>query len=206
VGEAIAQSVQSVESAAPRKRQIPDSPRVRELIRLRCEIDQELRRLLGTGRPPRPWYHCLRCGYDWQGYSLERPPLHCARCHTAGWNEDPIQEGARTPESPPSPRWRKNRRRRKPNPARMTSEHASQSAADRRPWMPAAYDPPPAPLNGLTPPPRLSLSSQLARRIESEPNPETQSSHSASASVPSPIPAPSPSPVEEAPSDSQPSE
>ena len=131
----------------------PQSPeaRIQFLRHQRRAIDAELRHLLGTALP-RPRYHCLRCGQDWQGLYANRPPAHCTRCHSRGWRTEPKVPRAKREYPKPT-------HAALPVPVRI----------DRKPWEGNGMPPPPQ----ATLPPPIALSQEFRRRME-EPQPEAR--------------------------------
>lgn len=78
------------------------------LLLLRNELTfeiQRLRAILGLPLADRPRWECKRCGYSWMGFSADRAPKGCPRCHSPSWNEPPMSSRARRPEDPPHPNW-----------------------------------------------------------------------------------------------------
>lgn len=127
------------------------------------KIELQIRVIRGTGPDgQRPWCHCRRCGWDWQSYGTELPRA-CARCHSIGWNIEPVLSNARKPGDAPAKSW-KSRQPRRLRPlkgkAAIAAVAAANSAAE-----PTTLDVPAAnttadlrfqPVNGLPPPPRAS--------------------------------------------------
>jgi hypothetical protein len=71
----------------------------------------EVRRLEKLWNSQRPWYHCQRCGHDWQGVNPDRPPQCCAQCHSKGWQRASESRRARKPTDPPNANWGQPNRR-----------------------------------------------------------------------------------------------
>lgn len=103
------------ETLGDQPRPLPVNPyeRLTALKRMRGEIDLEIRRLHGVmaDKVMKPLV-CLRCGYEWRPHNPTRPPIHCARCASSGWNEppSPLRINVRRPSDPPNPRWTKGRK------------------------------------------------------------------------------------------------
>lgn len=82
------------------------SVRLAELYAERRIIDSEIRSLLADTRD-RKQLECLRCGYKWFPRWNSRPPRHCARCHSSGWNDPAILPSYRKPTDAPNPKWKR---------------------------------------------------------------------------------------------------
>lgn len=124
----------------------PNSPaqlalrkRVLDLYTRISDLQRQLRELKGQhlDRVEWPWWHCLRCGHDWQSDSPTLVPRACARCHTRSWNIPPGERrrptnawAPRNPLSPPNPNWKPLRGRRKGGPR-----------ADKRQPLKTQFDP-----------------------------------------------------------------
>src|SRR5208282_1809804 len=110
---------------------------------------------------------CLRCGHQWRSFSYLRLPRSCARCGSTYWNDEPVAPGARHPEDPPNPRWRKRTvpRKRAFPPASITAASPVERhvAAQRAGLTP----PPPLPQALAAPQPESFVS--LIPKLEDDP-------------------------------------
>lgn len=147
--------------------EVPTHPRERlkYLTRLRNEITFEITRIrsmLGLPLVERPVWYCRRCGNEWAGFSIDRPPRSCPRCHSVGWNEEPVSRTARKPTDKPNPRWYK-RKDPPPLPTLPTPLIIvpSPPIASASPGLP----PPPAISEWTAPPARPSLAEQLREKL-----------------------------------------
>jgi hypothetical protein len=107
-----------------------------QLKKLRKEIEQSMQQvrifLQGHGHLKFPEWHCRRCGNDWVGRVLPRPPRVCPRCGSVGWQEDPSRAGSRKPSDPPNPRWGATTRKRPvTTPATNSSEVSANSEGEK---------------------------------------------------------------------------
>lgn len=89
--------------------------RLLSLRQQRRDIDAEITRICERvdiiDDNPRPsWGPCTRCGHIWKGRQAGSPPRACAQCGSTGWREAPRRNGGRTPDDPPNPKWKTNRR------------------------------------------------------------------------------------------------
>jgi predicted Zn-ribbon and HTH transcriptional regulator len=142
---------------------LPVNPydRMMVLRRMRTEIDLEIRRLQGVLTRRDPLY-CQRCGYTWRPHNPTRPPIHCARCTSSGWNEppSPSRVNARRPTDKPNPRWKKGRKVRRA-PVRTEPEKVRTASPEGLPeWLQAQKTAEEMGLPKLRP---LSPSPQLAK-------------------------------------------
>ena len=149
--------------------------RLRDLVRRRDSIEQEIRRLEILGGDSPRW-DCKRCGYRWKGYNITRPPHHCPRCHSTGWRNAPWSLRCRRPGDPPNPKWRVGKRQKpiiQDHTSQITravafpgSDHA-EGVRERllKLTRSAGFD--------VLPPPPVSLSSQL-REVLNQPVQEEQ--------------------------------
>jgi hypothetical protein len=100
----------------------------------------------GEGKWSKPLFHCRRCGHDWKGRWIKKPPSACPRCHSIGWAKDPVMSTARRPDMAPNPRWY----RRAGDPIPIRQEPIREEPVYRRPSaaVPLGLE--------LAPPPKLS--------------------------------------------------
>ena len=143
--------------------------RLAALQQRRADLDAEIASILaGIAPSDRPLRTCLRCGHQWRSFSYLRLPRSCARCGSTYWNDEPVAPGARHPEDPPNPRWRKRTvpRKRAFPPASITAASPVERhvAAQRAGLTP----PPPLPQALASPPPAY-----VPPRVEAEPQPES---------------------------------
>jgi len=86
---------------------------------LEAEMQECLMAFRGEGKWTKPIFHCRRCGHDWKGRWIKKPPSACPRCHSIGWAKDPVMSTARRPDMAPNPRWYvRGGDQRKPTPIR----------------------------------------------------------------------------------------
>lgn len=156
--------------------------RMAELRKLQRDTNAEIRKLRRkVGDDARPWYRCLHCGHDWQGHAFGRLPRFCSRCHTAGWDREPITIRARRPSDPPNPNWQyKGKRRGKVDVATVMHIPVERYIDVQVYNTPTRGLPPPPPLDldlagdtfsGLPEPPIMYIDSA------DEPQPERAASH-----------------------------
>jgi len=127
--------------------------RMLHLQRQRDALSRQILQLEILSGGARPEWNCLRCGYEWIGYNVARPPHHCPRCHSTGWQTEPWSDRCRKPGDPPHPKWRRKATVKEPTPIVPVTEQMRAKLQE----ILGPYVPRPDTL----PPPPVSLSSQL---------------------------------------------
>lgn len=143
--------------------------RLRQIERRRIELEimaeRDGRRGVSGPRQPRPtWGPCTRCGHVWLGYPAKHPPLHCSRCCSRYWQEEPRhQSRARTPADAPHPNWKRRRER----PGLAITESRLLAPPPQSLTAQSALPPPPRAISSLLVPPPL-LPPELPRPLAAE--------------------------------------